>query len=89
MLMKDSKKDDIAMILAKKLGKPDELSMPAQSEDGTAMDQSIGYNTAAEELIAAVESKSASAVVDAIKSLVQMCMNEPEPEDSEAAPEQE
>lgn len=79
MLMKDNKKG-MALIIAKKLGSPEQAPM---SDDGAEMDSSIGHKSAAEEILKAVESKDASALVDALKSFVEMCQNDYEPEESE------
>ncbi len=85
MLMKDKKKQDIAMILSQKLDKPEEgLTPMPENEEGTEMDSSVGYQAAADEMIRAFEAKDSNALVEALKSFVDMCRDEIQPEnDSE------
>lgn len=82
--MKDPKKD-VALLIASKLGKPDNMKEAPQSEEGAELDQSIGFKSAAEEIIKAVESKDSSMLMEALKSFHQMCQDEEysEPEASE------
>ena len=83
MLMKDKKKDGIALIIAKKMGKPEEVSEAPQSDDGAEMDSSMGYEVAGEEILKAIESKDKSMLIEAVKNIVKMCMDEsPEEEPS-------
>lgn len=78
MLMKNDKKQQIALIMGKLKNEP----KPAPNEDGAIQDDSVAVETAAEELISAIESKSAKGVVEAIKSLMELCES-PEPEQPE------
>ena len=79
MLMKDPKKS-VSVILAK-MKKPEMKEAP-KSENGAELDQNMPMESAAEELLAAIESKSAAGVVEAIRSLVELVQNEmPESED--------
>jgi hypothetical protein len=55
-------------------------------ENGAEQDDSIALHTAAEELMRALESKSAAHVVDAFKSLMELCDSE---EESQESPEEE
>ena len=73
MLMKPEKKDAISVIMAK-LKKPKMEEAPAEeSEEGGAMeDDSVALETAAEELLSSIESKSAKGIVEALKSLIEM-----------------
>jgi hypothetical protein len=77
MLMKNDKKSLATIIMGKMGPKPVE-----QSEDGAELDDSIGLKTAGEELLKAIESKSAMGVVDALKSLLEL-IESPEQEASE------
>lgn len=43
-----------------------------ETKDGIEQDDSIGMDAAAEELIAAIEAKSAKGIVEAIKSMLDM-----------------
>lgn len=81
MLMKDDKKKMATIIMAKMGAKPEQAP---QSEDGTEQDDSTALKTAGEELISAIESKSPMAVVEAIKSLMELCESS-EPESEEAS----
>ncbi|MEZ0208566.1 MAG: hypothetical protein ACAH17_00110 [Candidatus Paceibacterota bacterium] len=77
--MKDDKKKSVSLIMGKLMDKKPEVE-EAPTEDGIEQDDSIAVDTAAEELISAIESKSPKAVVSAIKSLMDLCQSEPEPE---------
>lgn len=74
--MKDDKKKSVSLIMDKMMGSP----KPVESEDGAELDKSIPLDTAAEELISALESKSAKGVAAAFKSLMELCESEPEAE---------
>lgn len=78
MLMKDKKKD-VALIISKMKPEGEEMVDAPMSEDGGVVDNSIALESAAEELIQAVESKDASLVVAALKSLMEMAREEQEP----------
>lgn len=89
MLMKDNKKGMAAAILArmpKKEGEVEETEPVEVSEDGAEMDDSVATNTAAEELISAIESKSAPAVVEAMKALMELCASEPDGDEASEQP---
>lgn len=81
MLMKDPKKNLATLIVGKM--RPDETK---PTTDGAEYDPSVGYKSAAEEILKAIEDKSPEALVEALKSFHEMCMNEPEEESQE--PEQ-
>ena len=68
--MRDDKKKMSSLIIAKMSGKPE---VAPQSEDGAEVDDSVALKTAGEEFIAAIESKSPMAVVEALKSLMELC----------------
>ena len=87
MLMSDDKKKSITMIMAKIGKKPDNMKEVPQDQ-GADQDSSIGAETAAEELLKAIESKSAAGIVEAFKSLMEMCES-PAEEKAEEAPSQE
>ena len=86
MFMGKDKKSNLAIIIAKKMGKPEESKSAPESEDGGELDQSMGYDSAGEEILKAIESKDKSMLVEAIKNIVQMCMDE-SPEESEESEE--
>lgn len=80
MLMKDNKKNMVSMIVKAAKGpnhmdnmKPKESEMSeVPMKDGVEQDSSIPENAAAEELISAIEMKSPKAIVEAMKSLLEI-----------------
>lgn len=76
MLMKDDKKKSVSLIMGKLMGDKPEVS-EAPTKDGVEQDDSVALDTAAEELLSAIESKSPKGIVAAIKSMIEMCSNEP------------
>ena len=85
MLMSDKKKSPATLIIAKmsKAAKP-EYEPAKTNERNDVVAASIGYDAAAEEVLQAIESKNPKALVQAMKSFVDMCMSEAE-DDSEAS----
>ena len=81
MLMKDDKKKSVSLIMGKLMG---DKPQPAPSEDGVEQDDSVAVDTAAEELMSAIKSDSPKAVVQAFKSLLELCDS-----DESVEPEQE
>jgi hypothetical protein len=81
MAIKDNK--GISSLIVAKMGaKPEKAEQPEMEKD-----DNMALEIAGEELIKAIESKSAMAVVDAIKSLMEMCSeSEPEIEIEEEQP---
>lgn len=76
MIMSGDKKKASTLIL-KKLGDGAEsMSEAPMSEDGAELDQSSGFDAAAEEVLQAIESKDAQALKEALRSMVEMCMAE-------------
>jgi hypothetical protein len=83
MMMSDKKKPS-ALIVAKLRPQPSEGPAP-QSADGVESDDSTARQSAAEELLAAVEAKDAKAVAAAFSAMMELCESESEaPEASEA-----
>lgn len=78
MMMSDNKKKASTLILKKLADGSEEMSDAPMSPEGAELDQSAGQDSAAEEILAAVEAKDASALKEAIRSMVQMCMDEAE-----------
>lgn len=76
MFMSDKKKP--VTLIIDKLGE-----RPAPMVDGAEQDLEPGLDTAAEEVLAAVEAKDAKALKAALRSMVQMCMDEYEASESE------
>lgn len=74
MLMKDDKNKMASVIVAsmgKKPGESEESEM-APEVDGVEQDDSVGMESAAEELLAAVEQKSVKGIVEAFKAMYEM-----------------
>lgn len=76
MLMKDDKKKSVSLIMGKLMGDKPEVS-EAPSENGAEQDDSVAVETAAEEMMSAIESKNPKAFVEAFKSLIELCESEP------------
>lgn len=90
MMMAGDKKKAITLIINKMKDKSydgmkesNEKAMEApQNEMGDEVDNSMGLNAAAEEMMSAMERKDASAFAAALKSFMEMCdYEEPESED--------
>lgn len=78
MLMKDNKKNNMAAIVVSKIkDRVDEtVSEAPKNADGALADVEMdGPAVAADEVFAALESKDKGAFIDAMKSMVQMCMD--------------
>lgn len=80
----NDKKKNVALIV-KGMTNPDMKEAP-QSEEGGEIDNSIAIDTAAEEIMSAMESKDPKSLVSALKSFMELCKEE-EPEYSEEMPE--
>ena len=86
MLMKDNKKSAITLIVNKAKG-PNHLDNmkpefeKAPMKDGAEQDSSIPEDSAAEELLQAIEQKSPKAIVEAFKALMGICDMPEESED--------
>lgn len=82
MLMKDKKK--VASLIIAKANPHSSDSMKSEGEDymeqETQQDDSVGFEAAAQELIDAVKSGSASSVVSALKSFIDMYESSEPPE---------
>lgn len=97
MFMKDKNKA-VGVIIASMKKKPDGSSSEETSQspesDGAQQDSSIGEESAADEIINAVHSKSPKALIEALKSFYEICsQNEedsesPETESSESEPKE-
>ncbi len=80
MMMSDNKKK-MASIIVSGMDKPD---MKAPEKDGAQQDDSVASESAAEELIAAIHSKSAKGVVEAYKNLNSILDNDDSEADEQA-----
>lgn len=75
MIMPDKKKAVSVLIARMKQPKEEQVSK-APEKDGVEQDSSIGLESAADEIMSAVESKNAKALVEALKSFMEMCDSE-------------
>lgn len=83
-MMQDKKK--AVSVLIARMKKPSEEVSKAPEKDGVEQDSSMGLESAADEIMSAVESKNPKALVSALKSFMEMCDNEsPEHEQSESS----
>lgn len=84
MIMSDDKKK-MASIIVSGMGKPDQK---APEKDGAQQDDSVASESAAEELIAAIHSKSPKGVVESMKNFMAV-MDTDDDEADEQAGQQE
>jgi hypothetical protein len=82
MLMKDPKKS-LAVLISSKMKKPDNMEEASKSENGGEDDKSIGYDSAAEEILKAIETKSPKMLVEALRSFNDMCESEEDESESD------
>ena len=82
MILSDKKKP-AALIIARMRGEKEESSEAPKSEMGAESDDSMAKESAAEELLKAIESKSPKAIAEAFSSMMELCDYE-ESETSEA-----
>lgn len=83
MLMKDQKRN-LASIIVAKMTKPS----PESSESENMEPEYDELQAAADEVMAAIDTKDAVQLKDALKAMIQMCMNKAEAEE-EASESQE
>lgn len=72
MLMQPDKKKMAALIISKAGPKNEEFKQ-VESKDGAEQDNSIAEDSAAEDLMAAIEQKDPKAIVSAFKALMEIC----------------
>lgn len=73
MIMSGDNKKKATMIISKLKSGGEQMKEAPADETGAEMDPSMPKEAAAEELLAAIESKSAKAVVEALESLMELC----------------
>lgn len=81
MIMSDKKKPAALIIAKMQAGKADKESEAPQNEMGDEIDDSMAKESAAEELLKAIESKSPKAISEAFSSMMELCGHESEEED--------
>lgn len=80
MLMKDDKKSMATLIVAKMKSPNSDEQLKSNEKDGAEQEQDE-YSMAADEILAAVESKDSKQLAEALKSFVTICMNSEEEEE--------
>lgn len=86
MIMSEKKKP-AALIIAKLRGEKEEVSEAPKSELGGESDDSMAKESAAEELLKAIEAKSPKAIAEAFSAMMELC--DYEESDAKEAPEAE
>jgi len=76
MLLKDDKKRMATIIVGKLSGKPESMEEKPKNEMGDEMDSEMGLDAAAEELLSAMHSKDPKMLKHALRSFMEMIMNE-------------
>lgn len=90
MMLSDKKRPSTLIIAKMKAGQPEQQSEAPKGELGGEDDSSMAKESAAEELLKAIESKSPKAVVEAMSSLMELCSyGEEEGEEHEPVPAEE
>ena len=72
---KSKKAMTLAILLGGKKKAPKEPALPETSDDDVQPEEE-GYKSAAEEVISAIKAEDAAALVEALKSFVEMCGSE-------------
>ena len=79
MIMSDDKKKSTTLIIKKMKNGMEQMHDAPKEENGDEMDmEQAGYMSAAEEMMSAIEAKDSRALMEAIKSFVDMCMDKAE-----------
>lgn len=73
MMMSDKKKPSTLIIAKMRAGKPEEQSEAPTSDMGGQDDSSMAKESAAEELLKAIESKSAAGIAEAFSNMMELC----------------
>jgi len=82
MMMRDNKKNVASLIVAKMASPNSPEKLVSSEKDGAEQDYSP-HQMAAEEVMAAIEAKDSKQLAEALKSLVQMCMDSEEESEDE------
>ena len=72
MILSDDKKKRATIIISRMSSSPDKIEDVKRNEIGDEVDDSIGYQSACEEIISAVKSNDHMALKDALKSFLDM-----------------
>lgn len=73
MIMPDKKKASAIIVAKIHKDKPEEMQEAPKSENGGINDDSMAKESAAEELLKAIESKSPAAIAEAFSSMMELC----------------
>lgn len=89
MILSDKKKPSTLIIARMRAGKPDEEQKAPTGEYGGEHDDSMAKESAAEELLKAIESKSPKAIAEAFSSMMELCHSSEEESVEESADEEQ
>lgn len=84
MMMPDKKKISTVIIAKMRKDKPEEMQEAPRSEMGGEDDSSIAKESAAEELLKAIEAKNPAAIAEAFSSMMELCGGEEYEEEEES-----
>lgn len=80
MLMANKDKKGTAALIIKKMGKAETAEPVETNEMGDEVDSSMAEDSAAEEVMAAIEAKDAKAFKEAMKSFMEICCSDSDEE---------
>ena len=86
-MMPDKKKISTVIIAKMRKDKPEEMQEAPRSEMGGEDDSSIAKESAAEELLKAIEAKNPAAIAEAFSSMMELCGGEEYEEEEESEQE--
>lgn len=82
MMMRDNKKNVASLIVAKMASPKSDEKLVSSEKDGAEQEYSA-HSMAAEEILSAMKASDAKQLSEALKSFVEMCMNEYESSEEE------
>lgn len=88
-MMPDKKKVSTVIIAKMRKDKPESVEEAPKGETGGEDDSSIAKQTAAEELLKAIEAKSVAGIAEAFSSMMELCHSSEEESVEESADEEQ
>lgn len=86
MIMQDDKKKMATIIISRKKPEgPEEMRTAPENENGDEMDSDMGLSSAAEEIMSAMHSKDPAALKAALRSFIEMHLDEESEKSSESS----
>lgn len=89
MMLPDKKKVSTLIISKMRKDSPGEMFEAPKGENGGESDDSLAKESAAEELLKAIESKSPAAIAEAFSAMLELCGGEQEADEASEAPKAE